>query len=175
MHQYTFEARLDVDRNGGGARCGSVTAVNHLHCNCHVQDLRRVLPVRAGPPHGGAGAGPPLGAAPRRRGARLERGPQERRHHGQQVGHPANSASEVCQNVPRVCKISARVSAPVPCERQVAAAGHRMLCAQSPLPEHGPPPRARETRTPPRHIRNSARGLSQCLEKVLTRAVPISH
>ena len=131
MHQYTFEARLDVDRNGGGARCGSVTAVNHLHCNCHVQDLRRVLPVRAGPPHGGAGAGPPLGAAPRRRGARLERGPQERRHHGQQVGHPANSASEVCQNVPRVCKISARVSAPVPCERQVAAAGHRMLCAQS--------------------------------------------
>ena len=99
---------------GTAAGRGAGTAAVHHHCICHVQDLRRVLPVRARPPHGGAGAGPPLGAAPRRRGARLERGPQERRHHGQQVGHRANSVSEVCQNVPRVCKISARVSVLVP-------------------------------------------------------------
>jgi len=41
VHQYTFEARLDVDRNGGGARISAVCYLYELgrHTGARVQDL----------------------------------------------------------------------------------------------------------------------------------------
>ena len=141
MHQYTFEARLDVDRNGGGARCGDSSSAPPLYlpcpgsppcATCTSSAATRGRGCRTSSGSGTAAAWRAAGAWSTGTASPWTTGRSSCKQCVRSVPKCAKSVQNKCQS------ISARAM-----ERQVAAADHRMLCAESPLPEHGPPPRAR--------------------------------